>query len=118
MRLGGRKAVLETPVIELLQYMIWDREEQKAKAVHTETQNYIHFLSMYHAHPMSDPKERKQYMEMLTPKQIDSNKATVLQSNQTDINYLKKLKAVQDAKMGGGNNGDNKGTTSPDNSNS
>ena len=93
--------------------MLLDREEQKAKAVHIETQNYINFLSMMHAHPMSDPKERKKYMEILIPKQVESNKASALQSNQTDINYLKKLKAYQDAKTGGGNNGDDQGTGSP-----
>lgn len=82
-RLGGRSEVRETPVVEALKYIEWEKKREQAD-------RFSLFLSLFYANPMVDAEARKAFIESIQP-ETDS----VAPVYETDIEQLKRLKAMQ-----------------------
>lgn len=86
-RLGGRTEVMETPLVEALKHYVMEKQKEQGD-------RYLSFLSMFYANPMVKADERKKFMETIKPKTKRTSVAY-----ETDIEQLKRLKAMQE---GGG----------------
>ncbi len=93
-RLGGRSEVLKAKLIELLKYMEFEKEEEEAKIQKEKMDRWFNFMSMLHAHPMSDKQARKKYMDLIDPK-IENSTPNINKTYETDIELLKRMKALQ-----------------------
>lgn len=72
--LGGRSEVLKLTLMEALGHMCLLKDKDEIERKEKEYERYLHFLSMFHSHPIdSDNTEakraREEFFEMIKPKQ-------------------------------------------------
>lgn len=67
-----------------------EKEMDEAQAKKEEMNRYINFMSMFHAHPMSDSNARKKFIDSIKPETKQE-----IPHYETDIELLKRYKAMQ-----------------------
>ena len=95
-RLGGRKEVLQAPIVETMGYLLLLREENRTLAKKEEIDRWITYLSLVNSHPEVDSKARENFMKMIEPKTENNPVHNPVPKYETDIDLLKRLKAQQE----------------------
>jgi hypothetical protein len=90
--LGGRSEVRATPLVELLKHMELLLQKEEAEGKKEITERWISFLSTHYAHPFSDSKGRKKFMEVIKPEDVSKNEIPKYEDN---LDLLKQLKSMQ-----------------------
>lgn len=74
--------------------MEFEKEKDDSQSKKEEIERWFNFMSMLHAHPMSDKDARKKFMDLIDPK-IGESAPNPNKTYETDIDLLKRMKAMQ-----------------------
>ncbi|MCM3651334.1 hypothetical protein [Metabacillus litoralis] len=78
--------------------MEFEKEQDESQIKKEEIDRWFNFMSMYHAHPMSDHNARKKFMDSIDPK-FENTTPNPNKTYETDLDLLRRMKAMQN---GGG----------------
>lgn len=88
--------MLAAPILETLGYLILLKEENELKHDKDMTDKWIHFLSVYHAHPRTDADARKKFMKTIEPQMRYDPVKNPIPVHDWDMEELKRLKELQE----------------------
>lgn len=106
--LGGRREVIDAPVVELLEYMSMKIKQEEQEAEKEQAKMWINYLTAVFTQPSFGGKEdpqfarsRKEFVDSIMPQKKEPVKELngPAKVYEWDENLMKKLKEKQDALM-------------------
>lgn len=99
-KLGGRREVVESPMVEMLGYLIADFDEKQEEADREAQRLYLNHMSRMHAQPQSKDQDKanQKFIKAIEPSRNKNGQPSnhkMVGNKKLEWDSLDKLKAIE-----------------------